>query len=359
MFQNFGRRLRRGLAGGLCLAASGCGTGAPVPAAPLTEPTALCRSPESASNCRRPVLVERWLRSPRLRIIGTAEAPAGKQGARVLTLAAGGAADAPIFRAKWRAYDTLSSLNRPRAELAAYAVQKLFLDPHDHVVPPTTGHCFAIDEYRWLVDPDAEPTFESTSCVYGVLAYWLEDVHSLDDAHDQDVLVADDTPFDADLFQSNPVYRRSVAHLNMVTFLIHHGDSHPAQFLVTVDAARPRLYVVDNSIAFSDFVNPELDTHQDWSKLQVPALPAETFQRLRRLSARDFGQLSTLEAYERRDGRLVFVGEQGAPEGDESAPLRWAGSQFQIGLAPAEISALVQRKQALVQAVAGGELDTF
>jgi hypothetical protein len=304
------------------------------------------------------VEVERWLRSPELRIIGVAEAPAGKQGARVLTLAASSRPDAPVFRAKWRGYDTVNSLNRPRAELGAYAVQKLFLEPSEYVVPPTAGHCFSLEEYRSSVDRAAEPTFESTSCVYGVLAYWLEDVQTLDDAHGEDVLGADDTPFDAELFERDAVYRQSVAQLNVLTFLIHHGDSHPAQFLVTEDGAS-RLYVVDNSIAFRDFVNPELDAHQDWSKIQVPALPVASMERLRALTSSDFARLLAVEAYDRIDGRLVFAGERTARGGDESAPLRWVGSRLVIGLTRGEVSDLMARQRELVRMVSRGDVATF
>jgi hypothetical protein len=39
-------------------------------------------------------------------------------------------------------------------------VEKLFLEPHEYVVPPTTGHRFALEHYRGALDRDATPSFE-------------------------------------------------------------------------------------------------------------------------------------------------------------------------------------------------------
>ena len=75
------------------------------------------------------------------------------QGARILVLRRGG--DGEVFRVKWRAQSTTTSRNSPRRELAAYAVQKLFLEPEEYVAPPTAPHCFPLEAYRAAVDRKA------------------------------------------------------------------------------------------------------------------------------------------------------------------------------------------------------------
>src|SRR5688572_23404981 len=143
-----------------------------------TRPARLCRTKALLERCRTAEEVESWLTHPDLEIIGWTATPSGLQGAKVLTLRAPGMLPV-VFRAKWRASSTTSARNSPRRELAAYAVQKLFLEPHEYVVPPTAPHCFPIDEYRKKINPRAKPTWRDVPCVYGILSYWLEDVEDL------------------------------------------------------------------------------------------------------------------------------------------------------------------------------------
>src|SRR5215510_13639937 len=145
-----------------------CSSAAPLaaPAAPLTEPTVLCTTAQN-SRCNSAEAVESWLRAPSLQIVGSAPTPGGQQGAKLLTLTVPRGTGSIVFRAKWRSLDTESLINDPRKELGAYAVSKLFLDPDEYVVPPTSGHCFELDHYRRRVSEHAEPSFagEGVRCV--------------------------------------------------------------------------------------------------------------------------------------------------------------------------------------------------
>jgi hypothetical protein len=245
-----------------CLAALsvGCGQSLAPPAAPLTPPTAWCAGTQR-EGCRSTAEIEGWLGSPELAIVGAASTSTGIQGAKVLTLSVPGAAGPVVFRAKWRAYSTLSPINDPRRELAAYHVQRLFVDPSEYVVPPTHGHCLDLAEYRRHVDPTAQPTFHGFDCVFGMLSYWLENARTPADV------------YDPELYRESAVYRRSVSNLNLLTFLINHGDSHARQFLMVDRRDGPRVYAVDNSLSFGTFVNTDIGAALDLSRLQVPALP--------------------------------------------------------------------------------------
>jgi hypothetical protein len=290
-------------------------------------------------------------------VLGAVRTPKGKQNAKVLTLAVPSKHGSIVFRAKWRADSTISSLNDPRRELAAYAVQKMFLAPEQYVVPPTAGHCFEIAHYRARVEPSEPASFQGATCVYGILSYWLEDAQSIDEAADTERLDEDDL-LNGDLFWRNSSYRRSLADVNLLAHLISHGDSHPAQFVVTGDRKQPRVHVVDNTIAFSDFRNPKLERAEDWSILHVPALSAESLARLRALRFHDLLKLAVIERYENRGGRLVHTDlpRRFAPR---QTGLRWVNNRLEIGLTGAEINQLYRRLRGVVQRADAGEIRTF
>ena len=303
--------------------------------------------------------IESRLRDPALRILGSASTPAGTQGAKLLTLAVPGAGGRAVLRAKWRALSSASLTNDPRKELGAYAVAKLFLEPHEYVVPPTAGHCFAIDQYRAIVDSEAEPMFEELGvrCVFGILSYWLENVDEPEGAR-EDGLWSAEGIFDEKLFGTNGAYGKSVADLNLLTYLIHHADAHDHQFLVTKDPRSPRVYSVDNSIAFQSLKNPMLLFREDWSTLRVPAVSRRSVARLKRLRERDFAALAVIEQHRKVGEVLVPIAPESliGPPGDG---VRWIGLGLQIGLTDAEIQGVRERANALIANVDRGNVQTF
>ena len=340
--------------GGLSvLLSSACGSSLAPPAAPLTPPAVLCFGEPASASCRTPEEVESWLHDPGLRILGSADTAQGIQGAKVLTLSAPTALGSAGFRAKWRAYATRSSMSDPRKELGAYAVQSLFLKPGEFVVPPTAGHCFELLHYRATVQANADATMRGTRCVYGVLSYWLEDARSTDVANDEGILESEDNAFDEHLFNTSASYRQSAANVNILTYLIDHGDSHKRQFVLRGGPRTPWLYEVDNSVAFGTHTNPEVE--QDWSQILVPALPRASIERLKRADPDD---LAVIEQYENVAG-LLRVTRRTAPGPEREASLRWHHGQLQVGLTRSEIRGVAARRTALLTSVGRQILRTY
>jgi hypothetical protein len=328
----------------------------PEPAAPLSEPAELCRAATRARSCRSVREVESWLADPELEILGAAPPPAGIQGAMVLTLRAPRLMPV-VFRAKWRAHSTTTTRNSPRRELAAYAIQQLFLEPNEYVVPPTAPHCFPLEAYRARVDRDATATFHEAPCVYGILSYWLEDVESLADAAEAGWFHGQHRhAFDPLLFAQNRAYRDSISRVNMLTFVIGHADSHAKNFVITSDSSAPLVYSVDNSLSLGLKKNSRLDPRHDWSQLRVPSLPGAPVERLR-AAADDLDELAAVAELEPARGGLVPVKPRRvAPS---AVGMGWVDGHLRVGLSAAEIGDVKVRIALLLQKVDRGEVDLF
>jgi hypothetical protein len=324
-----------------------------------TPPATLCVDPRPSAPCRTATAVEGWLHRPDIEIVAVSEPEKGKQGTRILTLAVPHGDDRIVFRAKWRSIATSSKLNNPRAELAAYAVQRLVLEPHEYVVPPARGHCFELEHYRAHVDVDADepPSFAKTNCVYGILSYWLEGALTLKLAAKAGWFRSG-VPYDAALFARNASYRQSVADMNLFAHLISHGDAHPNQFVVTGGPARPLVYMVDNSTSFTSFRNKTIERGADWSEIIVPALRRAVVERLGALDPSHLDTLAVVEQYELRDGILVPTRRTPATS-QRSSGFRWMGNELQVGLTEAEIAMLRSRIAALVARAASGDTRIF
>jgi hypothetical protein len=308
-------------------------------------------------DCRPAAEVEALLRDPRLEIRASEPTPSGRQSARILTLVAAQRPEPVRFRAKWRALSTSHGLNDPRKEVAAHAVQKLFLDDRELVFPPTTGHCFELAGYRRAVSPEEQASLAGTACVYGTLSYWLEGAHATRDARLLGWLGARGL-FDEKLFYDNATYRRTIADVNLLSHLVDHGDTHSGQFLLSGFRHRPHVYVVDTTIAFSAYRNPTLLPRDDWSSIQVPALSARSVARLRGLSRQTVARLATIEQYEIRNGRLV-PSAMTPPALRADAGLRRVANVVQVGLTERELDRLWRRIQGVLASVDRGETRTF
>jgi hypothetical protein len=282
-----------------------------------------------------------------LQILGMAPTPSGQQGAKILTLRVRQAGRDVVFRAKWRAQSTASFLNEPRKELAAHAVQQLFLDETELVVPPTVVHCFPLAKYRAFV-PDERASIDGIDCVFGYLSYWLESARTASSVRKAGLLSGEGESFwDAELFERDSMYRSSAAHTNLLTYLIRHGDPHNAQFLLERTPQGLRTYVVDNSIGFRSIKNPIYFLREDWSKIRVPRLPKRTVSRLRAITEEELAALSTVTELQWREQALVRVASPTPRVGVESA-MSWHGSRLRIGLTPGEIEVVRSRLRDLL-----------
>lgn len=231
--------------------------------------------------------------------------------------------------------------NEPRYELAAYELQKLFLEEPEFVVPPTVARAFPLSWYQ-TIQPSALPTFRSTSSVLVVLQYWL-------------TAVTGEGVFDRLRLQSDTAYARNFGNLNILTYLIRHNDANAGNVLISSDSARPRLFTVDNGVAFG---SQESDRGHVWRSLRTDRLPRATVERLRRITREDLDRaLGVVAQFEVRDGELVPV--------PPSEPLSWKSGVrdrdgvVQLGLSATDVAAVHRRLQFLLKQIDDGRIQTF
>jgi len=327
----------------------GCSKHLPLarPAAPLTQPTRLCLGHEAPPSCRSPQQIEALIPAgPEL--LGLDDTPSGSQGAKILTLASTVRGERVVFRVRWRAQSSAGLINEPRKELAAYAVQKLFLSEQELVVPPTVAICLPLSEYRRF-EPNEPPTFENIDCVLGFASYWLEGVEDVGAAQKSGTLRANGGIWDRRRFETDPVYRSSVSNANVFTYLINHGDAHEKQFMLERTPEGLRTYVVDNSIAFLSIKNPLLLVREDWSQLQIPYVPQQLVARIEALTVANLRALSSLAELEKQGRQLVPSSPTRERVPTDGHAMSWQGSRLRIGLSNREIELVAARMRELVQ----------
>jgi len=249
--------------------------------------------------------------------------------------------DQPPYRVKLRRAEPGAEdfNNRPRYDLAAYELQKLFLDPDDYVVPPTALRMMPLGDLRPYA-AQAEPTFRGSDEVLVVLQYWLQEVKVVADVYDPARFAAD------------PGYARHVGHLNVLTWLIEHGDANVGNFLLSRAEHSPRVFSVDNGVAFA---YNESDRSDAWKQLRVDRLPADTVERLRRIDRDELHhRLGVLAQWRLEQGRWLAT-----PPGTNLAPhggVRRQDDVIQLGLRKPEIERVARRLEQLLELVDNGRV---
>lgn len=231
--------------------------------------------------------------------------------------------------------------NQPRYELAAYRLQKLFLEPQEYVVPPTAGRGFPLEDYR-KIEANARPTFKNTSAVYCLLQYWLENVSSK-------------AVFDARRFDSDSLYARHLGNLNIFTYLIRHSDSNVGNFLISSDSANPRVFAVDNEMAFGNLTS---ERGYEWRGLVVKRFPRKSVERLRQIRREDLTcALGVVAQYEIREGQLIP--QEPGDNLDENAGVRQSGQIIQLGLTAKEIRGVYERLGEFLRMADAGKVEVY
>src|SRR5688500_11840023 len=114
----------------------------PEPKVALTPPSELCgdRSLNAESFCLDAARLERLLAREDCRVLEYHGPGRGTTDIQIVTLEVAARGKKLRFRAKWKPSAEMGEgfNNQPRKELAAHELQKLFLEPHEYVVPPTT-----------------------------------------------------------------------------------------------------------------------------------------------------------------------------------------------------------------------------
>ena len=229
--------------------------------------------------------------------------------------------------------------NRPRYDLAAYELQKLFLEPAEYVVPPTALRFVPVTELLPYAAA-AQPTFRGSDEVLVVVQYWLQEVK----------LAAD--LYDPARFAADPGYARHLGQMNVLTWLVEHGDSNLGNFLISKAEQAPRVFSVDHGVAFA---NNKSDRPATWRQLRVPSLPADTVARLRTVTEAELHErLGTLAQWHLDDGRWVRD-EPGANLGRHSG-VRRKGDVVQLGLDGGEIARVARRLEQLLKRIDEGEI---
>jgi len=251
--------------------------------------------------------------------------------------------DGSFMQVKWKRAPAggWGTNNEPRYEIAAYKLQQLFLDPENYVVPPTVARTLPLDQYH-AIDKAGEPTFKNSSSVLFVLQYWLENV------------TADDV-FDKKRFNSDSTYARHLSNMNVLSHLIDHKDANIGNFLKSTDPKNPRVYAVDNSLAFA---SPESNRGFEWRKLRVNRLPKQTVERLQHIDLEMLRQsLDVVAQLEIRDGLLMVVEATAAIDPDQG--VRQEENVVQFGLTAFEIKNVNERLQKLLKMVQSNKIKIF
>lgn len=241
--------------------------------------------------------------------------------------------------------------NRPQYEIAAYEIQKLFLEPEEYVVPPTVARCFNVGSMREMVaraDQDREiyPTFEDWPPVtLSVLQYWLWNV---DVPEKKQIL-------DEDRMKEDEVFERNVANFNILTYLIRHRDGHDANFVMSTDPESPRVFSIDNGVAFE---SDDSDRGDYWRRIRVDRLPARAIERLRQTTLADVqDRLGTMAEFTTSTDGVVQV--EPTASLDPDVGVRKRGAVVQIGLTEFEIERVFDRIQDLIKDVDDGDYELF
>lgn len=231
--------------------------------------------------------------------------------------------------------------NVPRYDLAAYELQKLFIDPSEYVVPPTALRMVALDDFR-KYSTDVQRTFPPAEQVLAVVQYWLSDIKVIADV------------YNPERFASDPVYARHIGQLNVLTHLIQHRDSNVGNFLIGRAERGARVFSIDHGVAFA---SGDADRGELWKDMRVNVLPADTVQRLRAITpAMLDARLGVLAQWQLRDGQWVAV-----PPGPNLSPrkgVRREGDQLQMGLSKMEIDTLERLLERLLSRIDQGEITT-
>lgn len=313
----------------------------PMPKWPVSSAAELCDDTSLRPNdfCMPSAKLEGWLAEGTYRITAAATSDTGvtKPYKLRLELPNGLTINVKFKRApnEFEAFN-----NSPRRELAAYEIQKLFLDAEEYIVPPTVLACVPVAPNKELLK-DLEP-HPGADCAVGIMAYWVEGV-------------TDDDVVDEERWAIDEAYRDNLGNLNLLTALIGHQDNIGTNFYRSKDPARPRLVSVDNGLAFDAMGdNPVQWFSSAWSDVRVPVLPKKSLERLSALDREALERLSVLgqlRLTERRYERVALEAPLDPNEG-----VRQHGDVVQLGLTAEEITDLDVRLAKLLGAVGEGEI---
>lgn len=256
--------------------------------------------------------------------------------------------DGKTLKVKWKRFPE-GSLdgwnNSPRKEFAAYRIQRWLFDEEDYVVPTPVPRCIPLDVYK-PADANAKPTVPGTHCVLGLFAVWMNDVEVVDDLDEE--ITEDDGRFNTD-----PHFAAHLSDMNLLTYLIDHRDGREGNFLISKDPTDPRVFAIDNGIAFEGF--PWNFFVPNWNKIRVPWFRHDPIDRLRALPSDEIDRLATLFDLDADAQGILRLKQPTAPL-DPKKGVRVMPEKVQLGLTTKEIGALKERIADLLAKVDAGKI---
>jgi hypothetical protein len=252
--------------------------------------------------------------------------------------------DGKVVKVKWKAVPPGKAdgwNNSLRKEIATYVVQRFVVDQNDYMIPTAAPHCLTMEEYK-AIDPATKPTLKGSNCVLGMIAIWMED------------LEAPWPFFEKELFAKDPKYARYLSDMNVVLYLAGHRDGRQGNLLRSTDLSDPRVYAVDNGIAFDTF--PWNMLVPNWNEIRVPWLAKETVERLRKIDDDELeaalGVVAEMEVDANGGFHLVTPTTNLNPrEG-----VRRTEKRIQFGLTVDEIDDLEERLELLLEKIDAGRI---
>ena len=308
-------------------------------AALLLAPVATAAAQDA--NIRQPVADLEQLLAAEPLVITQAEISRPKAKGDITLRAEVSFGGAPPLRVKLRkAEPGANSFNNvPRYDIAAYELQKLFLDPAEYVVPPTALRMVPLADFA-KYSPGVARTFLAADQVLAVVQYWLSDI----------TVVAD--VYSPERFAADPVYARHIGQLNVLTYLIRHRDSNLGNFLLGKAEVGARVFSIDHGVAFA---SEESDRGDVWKDMRVNRLPADTVERLRQITPELLADRLGVLAQWKLEGRS-YVPVASGKNLSKSSGVRREGNELQMGLTKSEIRAVHRLLTKLLERVDRGEI---
>ena len=329
----------------LTIAATSCAHVLPKMDIPLTSSAALCAGTTLGQGemCLPIAKLEHLLRDADMSVLQARGTSSGTNGAMTLWMEF--PKDHVTLKAKWKeaAQGGSAMNNEPRKELAAYELQKLFLDPEEYVVPPTVSRCIPLGLYEIQIRP-TKATFPGTACAFGVLSYWLSGIEML-------------SGFDAKRFETDLKYRKAISNLNVFTYLFDHRDTRPANFAISKSHDFPRAFAIDNGLALNGITNPRTTFRHEWNRIAVPKLPHRTVERLRAITRAQLDALATVAELAIDGQQMDSIARTASFEDHDG--VRRKGNVIQLGLTNKEIDQIAERLRALIERVDSKQLEVY
>jgi hypothetical protein len=229
--------------------------------------------------------------------------------------------------------------NVPRYDIAAYELQKLFLDPAEYLVPPTALRMVPLADFA-KYSPGVARTFPGADQVLAVVQYWLSDIKVVADV------------YSPERFAVDPVYARHIGQLNVLTYLIRHRDSNLGNFLLGKAEIGARVFSIDHGVAFA---SEDSDRGEVWKDMRVNQLPADTVERLRQITPQLLtDRLGVLAQWQLVAGSYVPVAS--GKNLSEGRGVRREGNELQMGLNKSEIRDVDRLLRNLLKRVDDGKI---